>query len=72
MERGLKRFCNVLIYQLGEKYLRRPTAADLKQIESLYRFKCFTGCIGCLDCAGWTWDLGPVAQKGRKRPIEAK
>jgi hypothetical protein len=34
---ALKRFCNVLVYYLGDKYLRRLTAADLKRIESLYR-----------------------------------
>jgi hypothetical protein len=64
---ALKMFCNVLIHYLGEKYLRRPTAADLKQIESVYRSKGFPGCIGCLDCAGWTWDLGPVAHSGRNK-----
>jgi hypothetical protein len=34
---ALKRFCNVLVYYLGDKYLRRLTAADLKRFESLYR-----------------------------------
>jgi hypothetical protein len=43
---ALKVFCNVLIHYLGEKYLRRPNAADLKQIESVYRSKGFRGCIG--------------------------
>jgi Plant transposon protein len=70
--KALKMFCNVLIQYLGEMYLRRPTAADLKHIESVYRSKGFPGCIGCLDCAGWTWDLGPVAHSGRNRPLKAK
>jgi hypothetical protein len=50
---ALKMFCNVLIHYLGEKYLRRPTAADPKMLERAYSLKGFSGCIGCLDCAGW-------------------
>jgi hypothetical protein len=64
---ALKRFCNVLVYYLGDKYLRRPTAAHLKRIECVYRSKGFPGCIGCIDCAGWMWDLGPVAHSGRNK-----
>jgi Plant transposon protein len=64
LNEALKMFCNVLIPYLGEKHLRRPTAADLKHIESVYRSKGFPGCIECLDCAGWTWDRGPVAHRG--------
>jgi hypothetical protein len=42
---ALKMFCNVLSHYLGEKYLRRPNAADLKQIESVYRSKGFRGSL---------------------------
>jgi hypothetical protein len=41
----LKLFCNVLIHYLGEKYLRRPNAADLKQIESVYRSRDSRGAL---------------------------
>jgi hypothetical protein len=42
---ALKIFCNVLIHYLGEKYLRRPNAADLKQIESVYRSRDSRGAL---------------------------
>ena len=44
-----------------------PEVSDLIDIENVYRLKGFSGCIGCLDCAEWQWDTGPVAHQGRNK-----
>lgn len=65
--KSLKRFCAAVVERLGGRYLRRPDATDLKNIERVYRSKDFPGCIAILDCAGWECDLAPVAYQGRNR-----
>jgi hypothetical protein len=67
-----KMFCNVFVQYLGEMYLRRPSAADLKHIESVYRSKRFPGWVGCLDCEGWTLDLGQLLTADETKADQAK
>jgi Plant transposon protein len=63
----LSEFCYSVVRNLSEKYLRKPTKSDLTRLEAVYRLKGFPGCIGCLDCTGWSWDISPVAHQGIKR-----
>ncbi len=62
---SLKQFYNSVVEHFGKEYLRRPTEEDMRGIEAVYRSKGFPGCIGCLDCAGWEWEMSPVAQQGK-------
>ena len=64
---SLKQFGNSVVEHFGKEYLRRPTEEDLSGIEAVYRSKGFPGCIGCLDCAGWEWEMSPVTHQGKNK-----
>ncbi len=50
------------------EYLRRPTAEDLKSIDSLYaRVHGVNGMFGSLDCSHTVWKNCPVAWQGSYR-----
>lgn len=58
------KFCIAMITCLAAEYLRYPTAKDLIRIEKKFRDADFPGCIGAVDCAGWTWKNCPKALHG--------
>jgi hypothetical protein len=68
----LKHFCTAVVKRFASEYLRPPTLQDLQEIEAEYCKLGFPGCIGCLDCASWTWDKCPVANQGMYRGREKK
>lgn len=60
----MKLFVNAVVERLGEEWLRLPTVEEIMAIEGRYRKLGFPGCLGAIDCAGWDWDLCPVAWQG--------
>ena len=62
--RCLESFCQSVTSCFGHIYLRSPNQDDLVKIEKRFREAGFPGCIGCLDCAGWTWKNCPKALQG--------
>ena len=57
-------FAIAMITCFGAEYLCAPTAEDLVRIEKQFRGVGFPGCIGAVDCAGWTWKNCPKALQG--------
>jgi Plant transposon protein len=51
----------------GRDVFEAVDCCGLKHTESVYRYKRFPGCIGCLDSGRWTWDLGSVANSRRNK-----
>jgi Plant transposon protein len=37
---------------------------EAQEIERQYRSLGFPGCLGCLDCASWQWDMCPIGWQG--------
>ena len=60
----LRSFCRVIVNRFSAEYLRQPTQDDLRRIEGQFRRAGFPGCIGAVDCAGWTWKNCPKALQG--------
>ena len=58
---SLKAFCQAVVSEFGEIYLRSPSGADLVNVERSFAEVGFPGCIGCVDCAGRDWDACPKA-----------
>lgn len=48
----------------GSFYLREHNVDDLERVERQFERAGFPGCIGCLDCAGWSWKNCPTALQG--------
>ena len=55
--RCLEAFCQSVTSCFGYIYLPSPNQDDLVKIEKRFREAGFTGFIGCLCCARWTWKL---------------
>lgn len=47
-------FCAAGITAFGSVYLRKSTGKNIAKIEAEFSSAGFPGCIGCLDCAGWS------------------
>jgi len=47
------------------KYLRAPTATDLRRLLNFGKIRGFPGMIGSLDCMHWEWKNCPTAWKGQ-------
>ena len=62
--RSLTEFCRSVDRCFAKQYLREPTLADMKKMERRFAAVGFPGCIGVVDCAGWTWDNCPKALQG--------
>ncbi|PXF41507.1 Protein ANTAGONIST OF LIKE HETEROCHROMATIN PROTEIN 1 [Gracilariopsis chorda] len=60
----LKHFSKAIV-QHFEEYIRRPTHAELLNIEKQYAKLGFPGCIGCVDCSSWEWARCPVGLQGQ-------
>ena len=60
----LHEFCKSIVDCFGERYLRDPDEEDIRRIEKQFAAVGFPGCLGCLDCAGWTWKNCPKALQG--------
>lgn len=60
----LVEFCTSVLNCFASLYLREPNISDLERIERQFARAGFPGCIGCLDCAGWSWKNCPVALQG--------
>jgi len=69
---AMKRFCSTLIDAFSDTYLRRPSLADAKRINSVYERLGFPGCLGAVDCSGWEWRNCPVALQGQYKGKEGK
>lgn len=46
---------DAIITGLKTHYLQDPTSEEITIIERRFASAGFPGCIGCVDCAGWTW-----------------
>lgn len=60
----MSKFCEAVVCHFSAEYLRSPTAEDIARVEGQFRAAGFPGCIGCVDCAGWSWKNAPKAMQG--------
>ncbi|XP_010421049.1 PREDICTED: uncharacterized protein LOC104706547 [Camelina sativa] len=57
--------CAFGVLQLGDVYLRRPTAEDLQRLLNIGEQRGFPGMVGSIDCMHWEWKNCPTAWKGQ-------
>jgi Plant transposon protein len=57
---AFKKFSEGIVRQFESEWLRLPTMGEAQEIERQYRSLGFPGCLGCLDCASWQWDMCPI------------
>jgi hypothetical protein len=51
----LNRFCVAVVAIFGDKYLRKPTEADIERLLHMHEERGFVGMLGSLDCMHWSW-----------------
>lgn len=61
---SLRRFAIAIIEIFSKRYLRTPTAEDVKKHLNINAARGFPGMFGSLDCTHWTWKNCPVAWLG--------
>jgi len=61
----MKKFCQGVIVNFGEKYLRRPTREDIQRLLHIGEARGFPGMLGSLDCMHWQWRSCPKAWRGQ-------
>uniref|UniRef100_A0A0D3EDF0 DDE Tnp4 domain-containing protein n=1 Tax=Brassica oleracea var. oleracea TaxID=109376 RepID=A0A0D3EDF0_BRAOL len=61
----VEHFVEEIINVFGDKYLRRPTPADLQRLLYIGGQRGFPGMIGSIDCMHWEWKNCPTAWKGQ-------
>ncbi|CAO2183307.1 unnamed protein product [Urochloa humidicola] len=62
---SLTKFCEGVIVNFGETYLRRPNKDDIQRLLHVGVARGFPGMLGSLDCMHWQWKNCPVAWKGQ-------
>jgi len=66
MSSNLKSFCQVVIANLGERYLNRcPTAEEKSRSTQLMSSRGFPGCFASWDCKHYDWQNCPVRLAGQ-------
>lgn len=69
---SLKSFCEGIIQNFGEEYMRAPNEEDLKRIMHINAARGFPGCVGSIDCQHYEWKNCPVAWAGQFKGKEKK
>ena len=59
----VEHFVEEIINVFGDKYLRRPTPADLQRLLYIGEQRGFPGMIGSINCMHWEWKNCPTAWK---------
>ena len=62
---SLTKFCEGVIANFRETYLRRPNKDDIQRLRHVGVARGFPGMLGSLDCMHWQWKNCPVAWKGQ-------
>ena len=61
----MKKLCQGVIANFGEKYQRRPTREDIQRLLHIGEARGFPGMLGSLDCMHWQWRSCPKAWRGQ-------
>ena len=61
----LRKFALGVVELYGEKYLRSPTAEDIKYYCEKNGERGFPGMFGSIDCVHFQWDMCPSAFHGQ-------
>lgn len=67
-----KAFCEEVLQEFGEEYLREPTAAHIQQILKINSARGFPVCLGSIDCKHCKWKSCPVVWAGPFKGKEKK
>jgi hypothetical protein len=60
----LKKVAEVIFCRFAAEWLRLPKIDEIAVIERHYRALGYQGCIGCVDCASWSWAMCPIGWQG--------
>ncbi|KAH9121593.1 hypothetical protein AeMF1_006771 [Aphanomyces euteiches] len=70
--KSLRCFCESVIENFGDEYLREPTDDDISLLLGVNAKRGFVGMLGSIDCMHWQWNKCPTAFAGQYTSKEKK
>lgn len=68
----MKTLCQDIVVSYEGEWLRLPNKEELLSIEKDYCELGFPGCVGVVDCAGWSWEHCSVGWQALSAGKEGK
>jgi Plant transposon protein len=68
----LKMFAEGVVVTFEAEWLRLPNEEEIRRIEKEYANLGFPGCLGCVDCASWSWEMSPIGWQGMYKGKDSK
>jgi Plant transposon protein len=68
----LKMFAEGVAVTFEAEWLRLPTEEEMRRIEKEYANLGCPDCLGCANCASWSWDMCPIGWQGMYKGKDSK